>query len=59
MDLYFERHDGQAVTCEEFVARHRGRTGVDLRQFGAGTARPARPSVTAESHYDAAAKRWS
>ena len=34
MDLYFQRHDGQAVTCEDFVARH-GRTasGLDLGQF--------------------------
>ena len=22
MDLYFQRHDGQAVTCEDFVAVH-------------------------------------
>ncbi len=24
-DLYFERHDGEAATCEDFVTRHRGR----------------------------------
>ena len=30
MDLYFERHDGQAVTCDDFVAAMQDATGVDL-----------------------------
>ncbi len=33
MDLYFERHDGQAVTCDDFVAAMADASGVDLRQF--------------------------
>ena len=34
MDLYFQRHDGQAVTCDDFVAGDgRTRSGVDLAQF--------------------------
>ena len=32
-DLYFERHDGQAVTTEDFVAAMEGANGADLRQF--------------------------
>ncbi len=33
MDLYFERHDGQAVTCDDFVAAMADASGVDLAQF--------------------------
>jgi aminopeptidase N len=38
MDLYFERHDGQAVTCDDFRAAMADASGVDLEQFGLGTA---------------------
>ncbi|MBU1567939.1 MAG: aminopeptidase N [Proteobacteria bacterium] len=33
MDLYFARHDGQAVTCDDFVAAMNDASGVDLDQF--------------------------
>jgi len=33
MDLYFERHDGQAVRTEEFVAAMEDASGIDLGQF--------------------------
>jgi aminopeptidase N len=33
MDLYFQRHDGQAVTCDDFVAAMSDASGVDLEQF--------------------------
>ncbi|MBU0943800.1 MAG: aminopeptidase N, partial [Proteobacteria bacterium] len=33
MDLYFARHDGQAVTCDDFVAAMTDASGVDLDQF--------------------------
>ena len=32
-DLYFERHDGQAATCEDFVAAMEDASGVDLADF--------------------------
>lgn len=32
-DLYFERHDGQAVTCEDFVKAMEDANGLDLAQF--------------------------
>ena len=42
-DLYFERHDGQAVTCEDFVRAMEDASGVDLDAFPhSGTARRAR-----------------
>ncbi len=33
MRLYFERHDGQAVTCDDFVQAMQDASGVDLGQF--------------------------
>ncbi len=33
MDLYFARHDGQAVTCDDFVAAMSDASGIDLGQF--------------------------
>jgi aminopeptidase N len=33
MKLYFERHDGQAVTCDDFVQAMQDASGVDLEQF--------------------------
>ena len=33
MDLYFSRHDGQAVTCDDFVAAMSDASGLDLSQF--------------------------
>src|SRR3954471_13033526 len=33
MRLYFKRHDGQAVTCDEFVQAMHDASGVDLAQF--------------------------
>jgi aminopeptidase N len=41
MDLYFERHDGQAVTCDDFRAAMADANGRDLTCSSAGTARPA------------------
>lgn len=32
-DLYFERHDGHAATCEDFVRAMEDGAGVDLKQF--------------------------
>jgi aminopeptidase N len=33
MDEYFRRHDGQAVTCEDFVAAMAAASGFDFTQF--------------------------
>lgn len=33
MDLYFERHDGQAVSCDDFRAAMADANNVDLDQF--------------------------
>jgi aminopeptidase N len=47
MDLYFERHDGQAVTCDEFVQAMQDAGGVDLTQFRRWYAQAGTPHVAA------------
>ena len=59
MDLYFRRHDGQAVTCEDFVAAMQDASDVDLHQFRRWYARAGTPRLKAEGSYDAAAKRYT
>ena len=46
MDLYFERHDGQAVTCDDFVQAMQDASGVDLAQFRRWYAQAGTPVVT-------------
>ncbi len=59
MDLYFQRHDGQAVTCEDFVAAMQDASGTDLTQFRRWYARAGTPRLKAEGKYDAAAQRYT
>ena len=58
MDLYFERHDGQAVTCEDFVTAMEDATGADLRQFRRWYSQAGTPEVAVTGSYDAAAKTF-
>jgi aminopeptidase N len=53
-DLYFERHDGQAVTCEDFVLAMEAASGVDLAQFRRWYAQAGTPRVKAEMAHDPA-----
>ena len=46
-DLYFDRHDGQAVTCEDFVKAMEDASGVDLAQFRLWYSQAGTPTVTA------------
>ena len=48
MDLYFERHDGQAVTIEDFLAAFADATGADLGQFKLWYSQAGTPEVTAK-----------
>ncbi|MFP5410292.1 MAG: aminopeptidase N, partial [Gammaproteobacteria bacterium] len=59
MDQYFQRHDGQAVTCEDFVAAMQDASGVDLTQFRRWYARAGTPRLTASGTYDAATRRYT
>jgi len=59
MDLYFQRHDGQAVTCEDFVAAMQDASNVDLTQFRRWYARAGTPRLVAKASYDAATQRYT
>lgn len=59
MDDYFARHDGQAVTIEDFVACFERAAGRDLSAFFGWYAQAGTPHVTARSRYDAAARRFT
>jgi aminopeptidase N len=58
-DLYFARHDGQAVTVEDWVKCFEDATGRDLRQFRLWYAQAGTPVVDAVGHYDAAKKTYT
>ncbi len=59
MDLYFERHDGQAVTCDDFVAAMAAASGFDFSQFMRWYSQPGTPQVSASGEYDAANRRYT
>jgi aminopeptidase N len=53
MDLYFVRHDGQAVTIEDYVKAMEDVSGVNLRQFRLWYTQAGTPTIDAEDDYDA------
>ncbi|MBE0621834.1 MAG: aminopeptidase N [Burkholderiales bacterium] len=59
MDLYFKRHDGQAVTTDDFVQAMQDASGIDLAQFRRWYEQAGTPVVQAQGEYDAAAKRYT
>jgi aminopeptidase N len=58
MDLYFRRHDGQAVTTDEFVQAMQDASGIDLGQFRRWYEQAGTPVLRVEGKYDAAARRY-
>lgn len=58
MDLYFERHDGEAATIEQFVQCFADTSGKDFTQFMRWYSQAGTPEVTANGRYDAAAKSY-
>jgi aminopeptidase N len=58
MDLYFERHDGQAVTCDEFVQAMADASGADLAQFKRWYDQAGTPVLEASGRYDPATRRY-
>jgi len=59
MDLYFQRHDGQAVTCDEFAQAMQDAGGVDLTQFRRWYDQAGTPRLAVAGEYDATAKRFT
>ncbi|NBB09604.1 aminopeptidase N [Pseudomonas sp. SLFW] len=58
-DLYFERHDGQAVTCDDFVKAMEDANGIELTQFKRWYSQAGTPRLAVTESYDAAAKTYS
>ena len=59
MDVYFDRHDGEAVTIEDFLKCFSDATGRDLSQFYLWYIQPGTPTVTALPDFDAATRRYT
>jgi len=59
MDLYFKRHDGQAVTCDDFLAAMADANGVDLSDFARWYAQAGTPRVKVSTAYDAATRQFT
>jgi aminopeptidase N len=56
LDLYFERHDGEAVTVEDFVEAMADVSGRDLSQFMRWYTQAGTPALACSLDYDAHAK---
>jgi aminopeptidase N len=59
MDLYFARHDNNAVTIDDFVRAMQDASGVDLEDFKLWYHQAGTPEVSVEDSYDPATKRYS
>lgn len=58
-DLYFERHDGQAVTCDDFIKAMEDANGVDLSQFKRWYSQAGTPRLAVSESYDSTAQTYS
>ena len=56
MDVYFERHDGEAATTEDFITAMEAATSTDLRQFRRWYHQAGTPELTIDFDYNAADK---
>jgi aminopeptidase N len=59
MDLYFKRHDGSAVTCDDFRAAMADANGVNLDSLGTWYSQAGTPRVHVTTTYDAGAKTFT
>ncbi|WP_326518170.1 aminopeptidase N [Acinetobacter sp. CAAS 2-6] len=57
-DEYFRRHDGQAVTVEDWIAALTAGSGVDLSAFLHWYNQPGTPKLEAQGEYDAQAQTY-
>jgi aminopeptidase N len=58
-DLYFERHDGQAVTTDDFIKAMEDANGVDFTQFKRWYSQAGTPRLEVSEAYDATAQTYS
>ncbi len=64
MDLYFQRHDSQAVTCDDFAqaiadANPHGALATRLPLFKRWYSQSGTPTLTARGRHDAASRRYT
>jgi aminopeptidase N len=59
LDLYFDRHDGGAVTCEDFVAAMATASGRDFAQFFRWYEQAGTPRLEVEGAYDPETRRYA
>jgi len=59
MDLYFARHDGQAVTTDDFVRCMEDAGGRDLDQFRRWYSQAGTPEIDVSDAYDAAKRTYT
>ncbi len=59
MDLYFARHDGMAVTCDDFAQAMEDASGVDLTQFRRWYSQAGTPIVSVRGRHDATAATYT
>jgi aminopeptidase N len=52
MKLYFERHDGAAVSCDDFLAAMADANGINLEKFGRWYSQSGTPEITVETDHD-------
>lgn len=58
-DLYFDRYDGMAVTCDDFVQCMVDASGQDLSQFKLWYSQAGTPEVNAKGTYDEASRTYT
>ncbi|MCF6783192.1 MULTISPECIES: aminopeptidase N [Pseudomonadaceae] len=58
-DLYFERHDGQAVTVDDFVKAMEDANDADLGQFKRWYSQAGTPRLAVSERYDEAARTYT
>ena len=58
MDLYLDRHDGDAATVEDFLTCFADANGVDLTQFALWYAQSGTPQVTVSGRWDEAGRSY-
>ncbi|WP_462158470.1 aminopeptidase N [Pseudoalteromonas sp. GB56] len=59
MKLYFQRHDGQAVTCDDFVSAMADANAIDLKHFAKWYSQSGTPVVQVAQKYNSEAQTYS
>ena len=58
-DLYFDRHDGQAVTCDDFIKAMEDASGVDLGRCRRWYSQAGTPRLAVSGQYDVVAQTYT